>query len=328
MSFQQALSFRPLFMERVWGGRRIETRLGKRLPAAVPIGESWELVDREEAQSVVGTGELAGTTLHELWTTMREPVFGAGLPDSPRFPLLAKILDARETLSVQVHPPAHKAAELKGEPKTEMWYLLDAEPDAALFAGFRKGTTSQDFERALAAGRAAELLHRLPVRAGDAMFIPSGRCHAIGAGCLIVEIQQNSDTTYRVFDWNRTGLDGKPRALHVAESLASIDFTDHEPALAREKDETVVSCPEFRVERWLLDAPRADDTATGVIFTVLSGGVRCTGIDFKPGEFFLLPAACKDRALSPSHPGTGVLRTTIPAPVRSAAQAVPASFRK
>jgi len=299
-------------MERVWGGRRLATKLGKPLDGDAPIGESWELVDREDAQSVVARGQLAGTTLHELWTAMREPVFGSGLPDSPRFPLLAKILDARETLSVQVHPPAHKAAELKGEPKTEMWYLLDTEPGAELFAGLRRGTTRADFERALGEGRVASLLHQVPVKVGDAMFIPSGRCHAIGAGCLIVEIQQNSDTTYRVYDWDRTGLDGKPRALHVAESLASIDFDDHEPQPARPDGETVVACPEFLVERWNLASPRADVSAAGVIFTVLSGALSCAGENFPAGEFFLLPAESRDRFLTPTLPCTTVLRTTIP----------------
>ena len=157
----------------------------------------------------------------------------------------------------------------------------------------------------------AELLHRIPVTAGDAIFIPSGRCHAIGAGCLIVEIQQNSDTTYRVFDWNRVGLDGKPRALHVAESLASIDFDDHEPSLARVAGEVVVLCPEFSVEHWSLASAREDRSAAGVIFTVLAGGVLCGGLRFKPGEFFLLPAAATDRVLSPTTAGTRVLRTTI-----------------
>jgi len=299
-------------MERVWGGRQIATKLGKPLPPDVPIGESWELVDREDAQSVVATGELTGMTLHDLWTKKREPIFGANLPDTPRFPLLAKILDARETLSVQVHPPAHKAAELGGEPKTEMWYLLDAAREAELFAGFRKGTTRGEFECALREGRVAELLHRIPVKAGDAIFIPSGRCHAIGAGCLIVEIQQNSDTTYRVFDWNRAGLDGKSRALHVAESLASIDFDDHEPSLAQANGEVVVSCPEFRVEHWKLHTPRADRSTTGVIFTVLAGQVSCGGSHFKTGEFFILPAASKDRVVSPIASGARVLRTTIP----------------
>jgi mannose-6-phosphate isomerase len=152
----------------------------------------------------------------------------------------------------------------------------------------------------------------VPVRAGDAMFIPSGRCHAIGAGCLIVEIQQNSDTTYRVFDWNRTGLDGKPRALHVAESLASIDFADHEPALAPPAGETIVSCPEFHVERWQLAAPRADTSREGVIFTVLSGEVECGGERFQQGGFFILPAKSSVRTLTPAAQPTAVLRTTIP----------------
>jgi len=312
MNFQAPLSFRPLFMERVWGGDRLAKMPGKGAPVGVPIGESWELVDREHEQSVVARGPHAGVTLHELWTKFRTEIFGAGVPDAPRFPLLAKILDAQDTLSVQVHPPAHLAAELRGEPKTEMWYLLDATKDAALYAGFRHGTTRADFERALADGCAAELLHRIPVLPDDAMFIPSGRCHAIDAGCLIVEIQQNSDTTYRVFDWNRTGLDGKPRALHIAESLASIDFTDHEPSLAQPVGETIVSCPLFKVERWTLTAPRADTSTDGVIFTVLTGSVACAGENFSPGEFFILPAAARDRTLTPAAQDTSLLRTTIP----------------
>ena len=312
MSLQKPIRFRPLFMERVWGGHRLAAMPGKGAPADAPIGESWEMVDRSDAQSVVARGPLIGTTLHELWTVFRKDVFGAGVPDSPRFPLLAKILDAQETLSVQVHPPASLAAELKGEPKTEMWYLLDAEKKAELYAGFRRGTTRADFERALEKGNVAELLHRVPVGAGDAMFIPSGRCHAIGAGCLIVEIQQNSDTTYRVFDWNRTGLDGKPRTLHVAESLASIDFDDHEPALAPRPGETVADCAEFHVEHWQLPAPREDASEDGVIFTVLGGDVECGGERFGLGQFFILPARATDRTLVPTAPGTAVLRTTIP----------------
>ena len=312
MPFTTPLAFRPLFMERVWGGHRLAAMPGKHAPGGVPIGESWEIVDRADAQSVLARGPFIGTTLHELWSVFRKDVFGDDVPDSPRFPLLAKILDARETLSVQVHPPAKIATELKGEPKTEMWWLLDATKDAEIFAGFRRGTMRADFERAVGEGRVADLLHRVPVRAGDAMFIPSGRCHAIGAGCLIVEIQQNSDTTYRVFDWNRTGLDGKPRALHVPESLASIDFADHAPALAQPRGETIASCAEFHVEHWSLAAPRADTSRDGVIFTVLSGEVGCGGERFQRGKFFLLPAQATDRTLAPMAPGTAVLRTTIP----------------
>ncbi len=307
----EPLTFTPLMMERVWGGRRLATKLGRVLPEGVPIGESWELVDREDAQSVVNAGPLAGTTLHALWREQREAVFGVGLVESERFPLLAKILDARETLSVQVHPPAELAARLGGEPKTEMWHLLDAEPGAELFAGLVRGTTRGSFERALAAGNVERCLHRLPVVAGDAIFIPSGRCHAIGGGCLIVEMQQNSDTTYRVFDWNRVGLDGKPRALHIAESLAAIDFTDYEPGLAVANGERIVECGHFSVDRWSLAAPRRDETASGVIFTVLGGEVVCGERRFREGDFFLLPASAADRTLRPVQAGASVLRTTL-----------------
>ena len=148
---------------------------------------------------------------------------------------MIKILDAREKLSLQVHPPAGKAAELGGEPKTEMWFIADAAPGAELFVGLKRGVTRAEFEKKISEGSVAECFHRIPVHAGDAMFLPSGRVHAIGAGLVIFEIQQNSDTTYRVFDWNRVGLDGKPRELHVAQSFASIDFNDFEPKLVGNK---------------------------------------------------------------------------------------------
>jgi mannose-6-phosphate isomerase len=156
-------------------------------------------------------------------------VFGANLPNTPRFPLLFKLLDCQDRLSVQVHPPPEVAPRFNGEPKTEMWYLMATLLDSDLYAGLKRGVTREQFEDALHRGRVADLIHRIPTRAGEAFFIPSGRIHAIGAGNVIFEVQQNSDTTYRVFDWNRLGLDGKPRALHLDESLASINFDDPEP---------------------------------------------------------------------------------------------------
>lgn len=308
----QPLVFEPLFMERVWGGRRMETLPGKHLPPSVRIGESWEIVDREDAQSVVHEGPLRGWTLHELWCKQRPEILGPGLPQTPRFPLLCKVLDAQERLSVQVHPPVSVAARLRGEPKTEMWYLLDALLDSDLYAGLKRGVDRASFERALQEGRVAGQIHSFPIKAGDAMFIPSGRVHAIGAGNLIVEVQQNSDTTYRVFDWNRLGLNGKPRELHVAESMASIDFDDVEPGIVEPQGELLVECPEFRVERWALTEPRANPGSGFAIFTVVAGSVECGGRRFQRGDFFLLPASGTDRTLRPVEDGAEVLRTTLP----------------
>jgi mannose-6-phosphate isomerase len=316
---EQPLIFEPLFMERVWGGRRLEQIYGKKLPPGARIGESWELVDREEAQSVVHDGPLRGHTLHELWTNHRAEIFGPGWDGQERFPLLVKMLDAQERLSLQVHPPAGMAAVLGGEPKTEMWYLAHAEAGADLYAGLNGPVERADFEEALHEGRAAELIHRLPVETGDAFAIPSGRIHAIGAGCLIVEVQQNSDTTYRVFDWNRLGMDGSPRTLHIEESLQSTDFTDIRPTLepAVQGSGTLVECQHFRVEKWVLDAPRrALEDAYGrcAIFGCLEGAVECAGALFSPGEFFLAPACLPDIEVRPREPGTLLLRTTIPTP--------------
>ena len=314
MHLTTPIIFEPLYMERVWGGRRLETLYGKKLPGGGPVGESWELVDREEAQSVVHTGLLRGKTLHDLWTEYREPIFGARHAASgPRFPLLFKLLDAEERLSVQVHPPAEMAPKLKGEPKTEMWFVTAAEPGADIFAGLKEGTTREAFEEALGKGNVADLLHRIPTQPGDCIFIPSGRVHAIGAGNVIVEVQQNSDTTYRVFDWNRTGLDGKPRAMHVAESMCSIDFEDPEPKLQQPGSEPLVECEYFRIDHWALDADReAVQAGEFAVITCLTGAIECAGERFGPGEFFIVPASLADRTLKPLQPGSTLLRTTIP----------------
>lgn len=317
-ALESPLVFEPIFMDRVWGGRRLEQLYHKKLLPGARVGESWEIVDREEAQSVVHDGPLRGQTLHELWTHRREEIFGTDLEDSARFPLLVKMLDAQERLSLQVHPPAEMAAGLGGEPKTEMWYVAHAEAGADVFAGLAAPSSRAQFEEALHAGRAAELVQRLPVQEGDAIFIPSGRIHAIGAGCLIVEIQQNSDTTYRVFDWNRLGLDGRPRTLHVEESLQATDFGDVCPALQPQTEgpvTPVAACAFFHVEKWKLDAPRKALENSGgrfAIFTCLEGGAECAGKGFGPGDFFLVPANLAEADVRPTGEGTELLRTTVP----------------
>ncbi len=315
MESPQPITFEPIPMERVWGGRRLESTLGKNLPPGAPFGESWEVVDRADAQSVVHSGPHAGATLHDLWSTHRADIFGeayAGHP-SDRFPMLIKLLDARERLSVQVHPPAHAAAALNGEPKTEAWYFLDCLPGASIYAGLKRGTTRQAFDNALATGRVEDVIARRPVNSGESIFIPSGRLHAIGEGCLIVEIQQNSDTTYRVFDWNRSGLDGKPRQLHLDESLASIDFDDFEPELNPATSDIIAVCEHFVIENWKLDSPRrALDSAAFAIFAVVVGDVSCGGHVFPTGSFFLVPASMTDARISPVGDHATVLRSTLP----------------
>ena len=286
------VTFQPLYMERVWGGRRLAELFGRRLPEGVVVGESWELVDREEAQSVVDAGEHAGRTLHDLWTGDRE-LFGArSAAAGERFPLLVKLLDCEQTLSVQVHPRRDKAIELGGEPKTEMWVVLHATDDAHLFAGLRAGVTRAAFEQALADGEdVSALLHRIDVHAGDVMFLQSGRVHAIGAGNVIAEIQQSSDTTYRVFDFNRLGLDGKPRELHVPESLASIDWDDIEPDPIEPHGEELVHGDLFEVDRFTLDGERtAAPDGECAIVCALHAEVRCGDRTIEPGRFFLVPA--------------------------------------
>src|SRR5205809_308450 len=307
------LVFEPIFQERIWGGRRLETAFGKKLPAEKRIGESWEIVDRPEAQSIVARGPLKGKTLHHLWTQHRDEIF-EGLSDAPRFPLLLKLIDAQEKLSLQVHPPEKIAAKLGSEPKTEFWYVAAAEPGAELFLGFRESTTRDQFEKVLREGSAAEHIHKIRVKAGDAVFLPAGRFHGIGAGNLLVEIQQNSDTTYRVFDWNRVDpATGRPRQLHIEQALQCIDFKDVKPKLIVPKGELLVRHELFEIGKWNLDRPRAvAPLGQFAIICCLTGKLTCANVDLAPGEFFLVPAQLQDRQLKPLAAKTSLLCVTIP----------------
>jgi len=245
------LRFAPIYQERVWGGRALADSLGRELPAGHPIGESWEIVDRPEAQSCVAGGPWHGRTLRNLLERETAALMGPHWKASTPFPILVKWLDARERLSLQVHPPEAVAKKLGGEPKTENWYVAESAPGGALIAGLKRGVTREKFDTALREQKLEPLVHRFPVHRGESLFVPSGRLHAIDAGLLILEIQQNSDTTYRVYDWGRVGLDGKPRQLHVAESLQCIDFSDIEPAtIPAGKGETILAeCPHFKIRR-------------------------------------------------------------------------------
>jgi mannose-6-phosphate isomerase len=306
------LTFEPIFMERIWGGRKLAQLFGKNLPANTRIGESWEIVDRPEAQSVVTRGPLKGKTLHELWTDYGASIFGDVLR-APRFPLLIKLLDAHDKLSLQVHPPEEVATKLGGEPKTEFWYVAAADPCAELFIGFRHLITREQFEKALGNGTVADHVHSIRVRAGDAVFLPAGRIHAVGGGNLLFEIQQNSDTTYRIFDWDRPGEDGKPRQLHIKQALASINFADVTPKLCEQKGESLLQHGLFEIQKWSLDQPRQiASVGEFVIVCCLSGNISCAKAKLAPGELFLIPAHLEDRQLKPLAPDTSLLRVTIP----------------
>jgi mannose-6-phosphate isomerase len=220
---------------------------------------------------------------------------------------LIKIIDAQDMLSLQVHPPAAVAARLGGEPKTEMWYVARAEPGAELFVGLKKGVSREEFERKLASQTVADCFHRVAAREGDAMFLPSGRVHALGAGTVIFEVQQNSDTTYRVFDWNRMARDGKGRELHVPQSLASIDFGDFEPALLPRtvsaahpgtvrplvQDELF----EVNLRQWGGGDQLTWPAGRMRILGVLAGDLRIEGTgetaELGAGQFCLIPAQCE-----------------------------------
>lgn len=254
------MSFNPHYMERVWGGRGLDFKLGRTLPEGKVIGESWELVDRKDTQSVVAEGAHKGKTIRELLEREATNILGPGREGSQPFPILIKWLDCQDRLSLQVHPPAEIAPALGGEPKTENWYIADCDEGASLIVGLKQGVTREQFTQALEDNEAEACVHRFPVKPGDSILVESGRMHAIDAGNLILEIQQNSDTTYRVYDWGRVGLDGAPRQLHIEESLKSIDFNDYEPETLKivPGAQTLADCEEFRIRKFELtrdDAP-------------------------------------------------------------------------
>ena len=243
--------FQPLYQTRVWGGRALGEVFARSLPGTEPIGESWEIVDRPEAQSIVRDGPLAGLPLRDALHLRSADWLGPDWPVERPFPILIKWLDCRERLSLQVHPPAEVAPELRGEPKTENWYLADTRADAGLILGLRSGVTPGEFAAAITANTLERCVNRLAVKPGDSVLVHSGTVHAIDAGCLILEIQQNSDTTYRVYDWGRMGLDGKPRRMHIAESMRSIRFGEPPPAIvpAAPTAAVIADCEEFRIRR-------------------------------------------------------------------------------
>ena len=306
--------FAPVYWERPWGGRAFECCFGRRLPGPGLFGESWEVVDRPEACSVLRGGSFDGWNLRRLWRERAGEAFGVEPAPGTDFPLILKFLDARLTLSVQVHPREKGSGIGQGDPKTEWWYVVEAQLDACVYAGFQRGVDAGDLRKALKEGTVERLLHRIPVRKGDSLFVPSGRCHAIGAGCLIAEVQQNSDTTYRVFDWNRAGADGSRRALHLEEAFGCINFSDYEPALECSLSEKPFECGHFAVS--LLEVREGVQLSgrTGAVFLVVEGeAVAVPNRErFVAGDTFLLPASVEEGLeIVPEERGVRLLKVDL-----------------
>jgi mannose-6-phosphate isomerase len=294
------LAFEPVLKDYLWGGRNLETLYGRELPPGVDIAESWEISAHPHGDVTVANGPLRGASLAGLTERYGAELVGSYAAPGP-FPLLVKLLDAHRKLSVQVHPDddyarRHEDGDLG---KSEMWVVLHAEPDAALILGLQPGATKQAFREALEEGRLEEWLHVLRVKAGDAICVPAGTLHAILGGTVIAEIQQNSDATYRVYDWNRTGPDGKPRPLHLDKALDVINFAQVQPGLARRRllEETegarrweLCRGPTFIVERLALAAGAAYQGACTGESLEIWGTVRGKAVVEAAGTSLLLPA--------------------------------------
>ncbi|BBO34088.1 type I phosphomannose isomerase catalytic subunit [Lacipirellula parvula] len=298
------LRFEPLFRRYLWGGRRLGTMLGKVIGAGDDYAESWEIVDHGADQSVILNGPLAGWTLGELVREQPTALLGGGV-STESFPLLFKFLDCNRTLSVQVHPNDEQGAQLEPPDlgKTEAWVVIAADPGSKIYAGLKPGVTAEQLAAAIAAGHCETCLHEFEARVGDCVFIPAGTVHALGAGLVIAEIQQASDTTFRLHDWNRVDAAGNPRQLHVHESLATIDYTrgavaPQHPAAQEAGRERLVECDKFLLDRVSIAA--GSDAALGGgdsfhLLAVLAGAVEVSAGGhkevLKAGETALLPAA-------------------------------------
>ncbi len=328
MTAPYPLIFEPILLEKVWGGRRLE-RYGKALPPGAAIGESWELADLSatssggagggSAHSVIANGELRGRTLREavgLWG--RELLGGLSPAADGGFPLLVKYLDARENLSVQVHPSrGYAAAHRDCHLKTECWYILDAEPGSQIYKGIRAGVTPEDFRRHIADGTVVGDLVAVPAVPGECHNLPSGTCHALGAGVLVAEVQTPSDTTFRVFDWGRTG-----RALHIGPALECIDYGPAPAATRlapRQRAARLVKTEYFDVDACEIPVGESEPVGLGPscsVLMVVGGagelvGPGAEGVALKLGTTALMPAAIAARLSFKASEPARLLRVTF-----------------
>jgi mannose-6-phosphate isomerase len=308
----------------VWGGRRLAEVLGKPLPENLPYGEAWEISDHASHASRIDRGPLAGKTIRDLMKYWREPLLGPAARHAT-FPLLVKLLDASDWLSVQVHPDDEAVRSLwPGEAgKTEVWFILDAQPGSRVWAGLKPGVDAAKLREALANGSVADCLHSFEPRPGDCLFLRAGTVHAVGGGVLMAEVQQTSDATFRLFDWNRRDARGKSRQLHIEQALACIDWKAgpvepirvadfRDPPAGPLEQRGLVRCPYFE-----LDFVRSGESfecggaGRTQILTVIHGAGDLAGEELRAGDTWLLPASLPPGQLRPT-PGIAMLRSALP----------------
>ena len=298
MSNLNPVKLTPAFKDYLWGGVRLKTEFNKNCDLD-RVAESWELSAHKDGQSIVADGPFCGLSLNDYVAALGKDALGTNSAKYDYFPLLIKLIDAKGDLSVQVHPSDAYALEHEGEyGKTEMWYVLDCDEGAALYYGFTRDITREEYESAIKEGRLTEILNRVDVKRGDVFFIPAGTVHAIGAGILICEIQQNSNTTYRVYDYNRRDKDGNLRPLHVEKALAVSDLRKSPalPEIPDGEDVLLAECGYFEVRR-LRFAGEGSVTATAESFTALTvtegEGSLSDGesiLSFRKGDTLFIPA--------------------------------------
>lgn len=291
------LIFKPVYKDYLWGGERIAERFG-RIEVPFRCAESWEIADRDDGMSVVDGGPFAGKSLFELVHHLGEDLLGKGRK-APSFPILVKLIDAKERLSVQVHPNDENASLTGGEAKTELWYVIN-DPNfvsnAAVYAGFKQRCSQEEFRERTKSGSPEDyesLFSRFHAKPGDAFYVPGGRVHAIDRGCLLLEVQQNSNTTYRLWDWDRVGADGKKRELHFEKALRVIDWNDVrnsrlEPVPIKEKKglygEQIIQNKFFTIRRYSLNQDIQFDTGQ-LRFEILFAGDNELILEYGSGTF-------------------------------------------
>jgi len=315
------LTFKPVYKDYPWGGSRIPETFNRDVPNGI-YAESWEISDHDDGMSIVSNGALAGKSIREILKESPKEIMGSEVVGT-NFPLLIKLIDAKQKLSVQVHPNDETAEEFGGEAKTEMWYLLGDNP-TQVYCGLNDGITKESFRQAIENGTSGDTMHPVPVQKDSAVFVRGGRVHAIDAGCLILEIQQNSNTTYRLYDWGRMGNNGKPRDLHIEQAINVINWNDNEDPLVEPKvlvdTDTfqcleVLKCEYFQLEkltfRTPLEVPMSGKTFHALFVSEGEASIEWEGgcLSTPAGTSILVPAALPAYTLT----GTAVvLRTTIP----------------